>query len=71
MSMFIVFEQGGSLYIRHSAAHVTLVCKPIGDDEFEPLYAVRRDGTQQQLPMCFQLSDDAREALKEFVDAGV
>lgn len=38
---------------------VGIVCARIGYDKWEPLYFAERDGSQRQLPSCFELADEA------------
>ena len=67
--MFAVLEMAdgsNDLAVLHMESATAIVVKHIGDDSFEPLYAVVR-GQKTDLPPCFSLNDEAREALRYYV----
>lgn len=47
------------------ALQVGIVCARIGPRLWEPLYYADRDGNAQQLPSCFEISDEGIDVLNK------
>jgi hypothetical protein len=63
--MIIMSFDNGRLAAMHVDSGVAVVVQPLGEGNYEPLYAIVR-GNVSELPPCFELSDETIIALQHY-----